>query len=300
MTATLSSQETQMELKVSLLGLGSMGTMLGRTLAAAGHELTVWNRGAARAEPFRDLCAVAASPLEACLAGDIVITCLSSYDATYEVLDDPQVKAALAGKTLVQLSTATPETARAFGAWAQAGGIDHLDGKIAVVPAQIGQEMTVIFYAGSKTVFARCEPVLQCLAGRTTYIGEALDGAVLGDFAFLSVYFAGIIGVLHGAAFCKATGMDIPQYFDLTKCFLHEIGQRVGSFQEMILAKDYGDVQSSLKTDTAGAVLLRDTAVKAGLNKLFGQSVVDILQDGVDRGFGAMDTAALVECFLKP
>ena len=288
------------EVKVALIGLGSMGTMLGRTLAAAGHRLTVWNRGAARAEAFSDICAVAASPLEACLAADIVITCLSSYDATYEVLDDPQVKAALAGKTLVQLSTATPETARAFGAWAATGGMDYLDGKIAVVPAQIGQEMTVIFYAGAQAVFARCEPVLKCLAGRTTYIGEALDGAVLGDFSFLSVYFAGIIGVLHGAAFCKATGMDIPQYFDLTKCFLHEIGQRVASFQAMVMAKDYGNVQSSLTTDTAGAVLLRDTAVNAGLNKLFGQSIVDILQDGVTRGFGAMDTAALVECFQKP
>jgi 3-hydroxyisobutyrate dehydrogenase-like beta-hydroxyacid dehydrogenase len=286
--------------KIALIGLGSMGTMLGRTLAAAGHELTVWNRGATRAKAFRDICAVGASPLEACIAGDIVITCLSSYAATYEVLDDPQIKAALAGKTLVQLSTATPEAARAFGAWAAEHGIDYLDGKIAVVPAQIGGEMTVIFYAGSRAVFNRCESALKCLAGRTTYIGEDLDRAVMGDFAFLSVYFAGIIGVLHGAAFCAATGMDIPQYFDLTKCFLHEIGARVDAFQAMVLAKDYGNVQSSLTTDTAGAILLRDTAVAAGLNKLFGQSIVDILQDGVSRGYGAMDTAALVACFQKP
>jgi 3-hydroxyisobutyrate dehydrogenase-like beta-hydroxyacid dehydrogenase len=286
--------------KIVLIGLGSMGTMLGRTLAAAGHELTVWNRGAARAEAFRDICAVAPSPLEACLAGDIIITCLSSYAATYEVLDDPQIKAALNGKTLVQLSTATPEAARAFGAWAAEHGMDYLDGKIAVVPAQIGGEMTVIFYAGSRAVFNRCEPALKSLAGRTTYIGEELDRAVMGDFAFLSVYFAGIIGVLHGAAFCAATGMDIPQYFDLTKCFLHEIGARVDAFQAMVLAKDYGNVQSSLITDTAGAVLLRDTAVAAGLNKMFGQSIVDILQDGVSRGYGTMDTAALVACFQKP
>jgi len=289
-----------MQTKIALIGLGSMGTMLGRTLAAAGHELTVWNRGTARAEAFRNICTVAESPLEACIAGDIVITCLSSYAATYEVLDDPQIKAALNGKTLVQLSTATPEAARAFGAWAAENGMDYLDGKIAVVPAQIGGEMTVIFYAGSRAVFNRCEPALKCLAGRTTYIGEELDRAVMGDFAFLSVYFAGIIGVLHGAAFCAATGMDIPQYFDLTKCFLHEIGERIGAFEVMVLAKDYSNVQSSLTTDTAGAVLLRDTAVAAGLNKLFGQSIVDILQDGVSRGYGAMDTAALVACFQKP
>jgi len=286
--------------KVALIGLGSMGTMLGRTLAAAGHNLTVWNRGTARAAAFHDICAVAESPLDACIAGDIVITCLSSYAATYEVLDDPQIKAALAGKTLVQLSTATPETARAFGAWAAANGMDYLDGKIAVVPAQIGGEMTVIFYAGSRAVFERCELVLKCLAGRTTYIGAELDRAVMGDFAFLSVYFAGIIGVLHGAAFCAATGMDIPQYFDLTKCFLHEIGERVDAFQAMVMSKDYSNVQSSLTTDTAGAVLLRDTAIAAGLNKLFGQSIVDILQDGVLSGYGAMDTAALVACFQKP
>jgi 3-hydroxyisobutyrate dehydrogenase-like beta-hydroxyacid dehydrogenase len=283
--------------KIALIGLGSMGTMLGRTLADAGHDLVVWNRGAARAEAFRDVCEVAAAPLAACEAADIVITCLSSYAATYQVLDNAAVKAALRGKTLVQLSTATPEEARGFGAWAAANGTDYLDGKIAVVPAQIGQAMTVIFYAGAKTVFDRCAPVLNCLAGRTTFIGEQLDRAVMGDFAFLSVYFAGIIGVLHGAAFCEATGMDIAQYFDLTKAFLHEIGERVGSFQAMVLAKDFSNVQSSLTTDMAGAILLRDTAAAAGLNKLFGQSIVDILRDGVSRGYGAMDTAALVACF---
>jgi 3-hydroxyisobutyrate dehydrogenase-like beta-hydroxyacid dehydrogenase len=286
--------------KIALLGLGSMGSMLGYTLVNAGHGIIVWNRGEARRNAFRAVCPVVETPLEACAAADLVITCLSSYAATYEILDTDEVKAALAGKTLVQLSTATPDEARGFGAWAARNGIAYLDGKIAVVPAQIGQPMTVIFYAGDRVLFDRHEPVLKCLAGRTTFIGEALDRAVMGDFAFLSVYFAGIIGMLHGAAFCKATGMDIEQYFSLTKSFLHEIGERTGAFEAMVLSQDYTNVQSSLKTDLAGALLLRDTAANAGLNKRFGQSIVDILQDGVDSGFGAMDTVALVECFQKP
>ncbi|WP_344445750.1 NAD(P)-binding domain-containing protein, partial [Kitasatospora nipponensis] len=40
-----------METKIALLGLGTMGAPMARRLLAAGHELTVWNRTAARAEP---------------------------------------------------------------------------------------------------------------------------------------------------------------------------------------------------------------------------------------------------------
>ena len=286
--------------KIALIGLGSMGCMLARTLAAAGHDLTVWNRGEERRGAFRGICAVAEDVRGAIKDAELVLTCLASYDATYAVLDDAGVIAALRGKTLVQMSTATPEEAITFGAWAAARGIAYLDAKIAVTPAQIGDGMTVIFYAGAKDVFDRYEPVLKCLGGRTTYMGEALDRAVMGDFAFLSVYFAGTIGVLHGAAFCAATGMDITQYFGLIGSFFHEIGARSESFRTMILKREYSDVQSALKTDLAGAVLLQETAERAGLNRMFAKSLVALMKDAVDRGHGLQDTAAMVECFLTP
>lgn len=131
-------------------------------------------------------------------------------------------------------------------------------------------------------------------------MGEGLDRAVMGDFAFLSVYFAGTIGVLHGAALCAATGLDMEQYFDLTTSFLHEVGVRCDPFKTMILKRDYNDIQSTLKTDLGGAVLLAETAERVGLNRMFTKSHVALMKNAVDQGYAMQDTAAMIECFLSP
>jgi 3-hydroxyisobutyrate dehydrogenase-like beta-hydroxyacid dehydrogenase len=286
--------------EVALLGLGNMGSALARALVGAGHHVTVWNRSETSRAAFQGMCAVAETPIEACASADLVLTCLSSYAATYDVLDHDEIKKALAGKTLVQLSTATPDEARAFGAWSAQNGIHYLDAKIGATPAGIGAPMTVIFYAGAQSLFERHEPILKCLSGRATFMGEALDRAVMGDFAFLSVYWAGTIGLLHGAALSAAAGMDIKQFFSLSASFIHEMSERAGSFEELILSKEYTKVQSSLKVDLAGSKLWANTVKDLGLNTIFSQAIVDITQDAVDRGDGALDTASMMETFLVP
>jgi 3-hydroxyisobutyrate dehydrogenase-like beta-hydroxyacid dehydrogenase len=287
-----------MNATVALLGLGSMGKMLGRALAASGHDLTVWNRGAAGRETFNGICKVADTPLAAIQHADLVLMCLTDFRAAYEVLAQHGMAVTLKGKTLVQMSTATPDEARGFGVWAAQFGVTYLDAKIAVTPPQIGAPMTVIFYAGSQLAFETYEPVLKCLAGKSVFMGEALDRAVIGDFAFLSVYFAGTIGVLHGAAFCAAAGVDVATYFSLTKSFLHEIGERVPAFEAAVLGNDHTKVQSALRTDLAGAKLMAKSASRLGLHRRFCDMIIKILQDGVERGDGELDTSALVETFL--
>ena len=61
--------------------------------------------------------------------------------------------------------------------------------------------------------------MLKSLGGRPTYVGEDVGRASLADFAFLSFYFAGIVGILHGAAFCKAADLDLDQFFGAMPSF---------------------------------------------------------------------------------
>ena len=56
--------------KLAFLGLGQMGTPMAARLLGAGHDLTVWNRTRAKAEPLADLeAAAAASPADAVSRG---------------------------------------------------------------------------------------------------------------------------------------------------------------------------------------------------------------------------------------
>ncbi len=77
-------------MKIGFLGLGNMGAPMAHRLIAAGHELSVWNRTEGRTEPLlREGAIAAATPAEAELGADAVITMLFDDHANEEVLFGP-------------------------------------------------------------------------------------------------------------------------------------------------------------------------------------------------------------------
>ena len=70
-------------MKIGFLGLGKMGAPMALRLIAAGHELSVWNRTEGRTKPLiREGAIAAATPAEAELGADVVITMLFDDAAT--------------------------------------------------------------------------------------------------------------------------------------------------------------------------------------------------------------------------
>ena len=74
--------------RVTVLGLGNMGSALARSFESAGRATTGWTRSGD-----------AGTPAAACAASDLVVGCVLDYAATYEVLAAPGVTETLAGKT---------------------------------------------------------------------------------------------------------------------------------------------------------------------------------------------------------
>ncbi|WP_213804818.1 NAD(P)-dependent oxidoreductase [Granulicella sp. dw_53] len=94
-------------MRVAFLGLGQMGSAVARHLMKAGHELTVWNRTAAHAEPLkREGAKVAASASDAVAGCEVIFTMVTDDAALEEVLFRGGVMEAIAeGSTHVSLST---------------------------------------------------------------------------------------------------------------------------------------------------------------------------------------------------
>src|SRR5512142_83814 len=104
-----------MRMRVGFVGLGTMGEPIANNLRRAGHELTVWNRTAARASHIVSKGGKLAESPRACAAGrDLVFTCVSDEVALEAVLEGPDgVLAGLApGDVLVDLTTAGVRSAR--------------------------------------------------------------------------------------------------------------------------------------------------------------------------------------------
>ena len=109
---------------VAFLGLGRMGGLMAGRVLAAGHELTVWNRTAARTRPLvADGARAASSPAEAAAAADVVITMLADPAALSSVLAGPDgVLAGIRpGACLVDMSTVGPAAALAARSQLPAG-----------------------------------------------------------------------------------------------------------------------------------------------------------------------------------
>src|ERR1700741_5059154 len=95
-------------MKIGFLGLGAMGTPMALRLILAGHELSVWNRTEERAKPAIHQGAIAAAtPAEAELGADAVVTMLFDDAAHEEVLFGPNglVDALSPGALHISMST---------------------------------------------------------------------------------------------------------------------------------------------------------------------------------------------------
>ncbi|RFU40563.1 NAD(P)-dependent oxidoreductase [Actinomadura logoneensis] len=193
--------------KITMLGLGAMGAAVARSWLSAGYELTVWNRTASRAEPLAaEGAKAAASAAEAVAASPLVVVCLLDDASVEEALAD----ADLTGKDLVNLTTGTPEQARARAAWAAGrGAARYLDGGIMAVPPMIGvpESGGYVFYSGSGELFEEAQKALSVPAG-ARYVGEDPGSAALHDVALLSAMTGMFAGVSH--AFALMRGTDVP------------------------------------------------------------------------------------------
>ncbi|MEV4252537.1 NAD(P)-binding domain-containing protein [Spirillospora sp. NPDC049652] len=252
--------------KITLLGLGAMGAAVARAWLAAGYELTVWNRTASRAEPFAaEGAKVAASAAEAVAASPLVVACL---------LDDASVEAALAdadlgGKDLVNITTGTPEQARARAAWATGRGVArYLDGGIMAVPPMIGvpESGAYVFYSGSEELFEDAREALGVPAG-ARYVGADPGSAALHDVALLSAMTGMFAGVSHAFALMRGTDTTPTAFSALLVEWLTAMAGYAHGVAAQLESGDYTlGVTSNLAMMVQGNATLLRTAEERGVS----------------------------------
>ncbi|MEV0256210.1 NAD(P)-binding domain-containing protein [Streptomyces sp. NPDC050732] len=212
---------------VTVIGLGNMGSALAAALLDRGHPTTVWNRSPEKAKAPADRGAhVAANPAEAVAASGLVLACVLDYDALHTVLDPVAEAGGLAGKSLVNLTSGSPEQAEEMAAWAAEHGAGYLDGGIMTTPPGVGSPEMMFLYSGSETVLTTHRPVLAAL-GDPLYLGARPGLASLYDSALLGLMWATFTGWLHGTAVVTADG---PPATDFTRVALRWLTGAVSGF----------------------------------------------------------------------
>lgn len=185
-----------------------MGSRIAHRLLASGHDLLVWNRDAAKAEPLVDAGArAAATPAEAAAEAEAVITMVADPQALRDVTEGPAgVAAGASDATVVQMSTVgTEATARLLSLLRADMGL--LDAPVlgSVTEAESG---TLKIYAGGEdSVVERWTPLLSSL-GEVIHVGGVGAGSAAKLVA--NATLVGVIGVL-GEALAVADGLGLPR-----------------------------------------------------------------------------------------
>ncbi|MGW1103277.1 NAD(P)-dependent oxidoreductase [Streptomyces sp. NPDC002540] len=283
---------------LTLLGLGAMGTALARAWLAAGHPLTVWNRGPGRAEPLAaEGALVAPTAAEAVAASGLVVVCLlddASVDETLTGVD-------LAGKDLVDLTTSTPAQARARAAWARERGARFLDGGIMAVPPMIGAPGSgaYVFYSGSRALFDAHHDVLAVPAG-TSYVGEDAGFAALHDVALLSAMYGMLAGISHAFALVRKENIDPTTLAPLLADWLVAMTPSVHASAAQLADGDYTrGVVSNLAMQVAGSATLLRTAEEQGVSSELLTPYLDLMGRLLADGRGNESTTGVVDLLVR-
>ncbi len=169
-------------MRIGMIGLGRMGSAMAARLMECGHDVTVWNRTAARAEFLVAAGAtLAATPMALVAAVDVVVVIMFDALALQAVFhgENTILAAPLAGKLIIEMSTVRPEVEQALSeAVALRGGL-FLECPVGGTTGPARQGKLLGLAGGSDEAFAQAKPVLDQLCRRVEHIGPAGAGAAM-------------------------------------------------------------------------------------------------------------------------
>ena len=135
---------------ISVIGLGSMGLALAKTLLKSDSKISVWNRTLSKSQDLNNKAVhVCLSPIEALQCSEIIIVCLSNYEAWKNIIDSNQIDMDLSKKTIVQLTSGSIEEVTAHSNWVKKHNGNLLEGAIISFPTEIGTKDSSIILAGN-------------------------------------------------------------------------------------------------------------------------------------------------------
>lgn len=285
---------------VTVIGLGSMGATIAKLLNDKGRKVTVWNRTTAKAT-LPELAGVSVAPTAAAAitASPLIVMCVYDYKAVNTILASPGVAEAIAGKTLVQLTTGSPADARESAAWAARHKAAYIDGAIQAAPSQMGMPDTPVLVSGDQDAFAQWKPILEDLAGNFVNLGEKIEAAATTDLATLSYVYGAFVGFLHGALIVESEGLDVAQFGRLVADISPSFGAFFAHEAQVIQSGDFKITESPLRISVEATQRIHDFSKERRLNTEFSDLANRLLQRAHAAGLDNEELAALIKVMRK-
>ncbi|GAA2238618.1 NAD(P)-binding domain-containing protein [Streptomyces amakusaensis] len=285
---------------VTVVGLGPMGRAMVTALLDRGHEVTVWNRTASRADGLVERGAILAkSVADALAANELVILSLTDYAAMRQLLEPAPAAGALAGRVVVNLSSDTPEETRAGAEWMSRQGAVMIAGGVTVPPSGIGQPESSSFYSGPREPFERHRATLESLT-RTDYQGEDPGLAALMYQIGMGMFWTSMLSYWQAVALADANGLSATDILPHAESTMNAMPGFLRFYAGRIDAGEHGGDVDRLAMGEASVEHVLHTMSDAGVDTALPAAVAALFRRGTAAGHGADSFSSLVELLKKP
>jgi 3-hydroxyisobutyrate dehydrogenase-like beta-hydroxyacid dehydrogenase len=289
-------------MKVAFVGLGVMGGPMARHLATKGHEVTVYNRTAAKAAAWvaANGGKSAATPRDAATGADMVMVCVGNDNDVRSVIygNDGVLAGIKKGGVVVDHTTASATLARELAVKCAEQGVGFIDAPVSggQAGAENGQ-LSVMCGADDEAVFERAYPVLMSYAKICKRLGNAGSGQLAKMVNQICI--AGIAqGLSEGLNLALAAGLD-------PDALVEVISQgAAGSWQMNNRAKtmvrnefNFGFAVEWMRKDLA---ICLEEAQRLGVDLPITKIVNDFYGEVVEMGGRRWDTSSLIARLRAP
>lgn len=241
--------------KVAFLGLGVMGYPMAGHLRKAGHEVTVYNRTAAKAEAWvREHGGVAAaSPREAATGAGVVFACVGNDDNVRAVTLGPDGAFSGMGRgaVFVDHTTASASLARELEEAARGLGLGFVDAPVSGGQAGAEKGILTVMAGGEEAAFTRAEPAIQAYARAVRLMGPAGAGQL--TKMVNQICIAGVVeGLSEGIHFAMKAGLDPAAVIDVISKGAAQSWQMENRYKTMIAGEfNHGFAVDWMRKDLA-------------------------------------------------
>ena len=286
--------------KIAFLGMGVMGYPMAGHIAAAGHDVTVYNRTTAKAEAWAAQHGGrhAATPAAAANGADFVFCCVGDDPDVLSVAlgDDGAVPAMQQGAVFIDNSTVSADVARQLYAAGSAAGVMTLDAPVSGGQAGAENGQLTVMVGGDAAGFDAALPVMQCYGARVVHMGAAGQGQQAKMVNQICI--AGLVQSLsEGLNFAIEAGLDTDKLLEAISGGAAQSWQMVNRGHTMVKGEfDFGfavdwmrkDLRICIEEAKRNGALLPVTEIVAGY-------YAELSADG----HGRNDTSSLIRRLAK-
>jgi 3-hydroxyisobutyrate dehydrogenase len=278
--------------RISVIGVGLMGTAFCERLAAKDYRVTAFNRTKRKehAQLTSSGINVVYDVAKAIGDSDVIILMVSDAQAIQQVLRDASL-ASVAGKTFIQMGTIAPQESVEIGAiLAQSGG-QYIEAPVMGSAAEIKSGTLITMVGGNELVFEQVKPILSTLSSSIRYTGG------LGSAAALKLAMNQLTAALTSAfsvslAFCLESGVDVDVFMET----LRESALYAKAYDKKLakyLSRDFGKANFSPKHLLKDVNLFIQGARRCNLDTSGVEGLERIAARAVESGLSQLDYSSI-------